>query len=317
MRKYLKSSSTSTAYVTKDNSAMRAGPATSFKQTATLYQGDKVRVLTSGSSWSYVSCSAGTGYIRKSLLSSKAVKRSGNAGTPYAAYVVNSAGRTVNVRSGAGTNYKVLGELDPGTAITVERVSGSWSKITGPISGWMMNTYISKNQPAPTPTLEPGTTPTPKPASGKTRYITSANGKSVNMRHGPSEKGYAVKIQIPYGSKVTVLSSENGWSKVQYGTITGYVKNDFLTSREPGTTPTPKPGETPKPTKEPFVTFTGTVVNPSGRTVNLRKGPSTSYATITSIAPGEKVEVFDESGSWYKVTHGSDTGYMMKSFIEK
>ena len=42
MRKYLKSSSTSTAYVTKDGASMRSGPSASFKQTATLYQGDKV-----------------------------------------------------------------------------------------------------------------------------------------------------------------------------------------------------------------------------------------------------------------------------------
>ena len=320
MRKYLKASSTSTAYVTKDDTALRSGPATSFEKTSTLYQGDKVRVLTSGSTWSYVSGSAGTGYVKKSLLSSQSVPKSGNAGTPYKAYVVNANGRTVNVRRGPGTNNPVDGELAPGTEITVEHVNGSWSQITGPVSGWMMNRYISKTEPEPTPTLEPGTTPTPtkNPEAGKVRYLTAKSGSTVNIRRGPSEKGYAVAIALPIGTKVTLISSENGWSKIKSDKMvgSGYVKNQFLTSRVPGTTATPKPGETPKPTKEPFVSFSSVVINPNDRTVNVRTGPSTSYATITQLNPGTSVTVHDESGSWYKISFDGGSGWMMKDYIK-
>ena len=319
MRKYLKSSSTSTMYVTKDKTPLRGGPATSFSQTGTLYQGDKVKVLTSGATWSYVSGDAGTGYVKKSLLSSKAVKKSGNAGTPYTAYVNNPAGRTVNVRKGAGTNYAVLTELDPGTEVTVEEVSGSWSRISGPASGWMMKSYLSKTAPDPTPTLAPGETaaPTKNPTAGKIRYITSPNGKSVNVRHGPSEKGYAVRASLDVGTEVTVVSSENGWSKIKCGVLTGYVKNEYLTSKKPGTTNTPKPGETPAPTKAPYKSFTGTIASSNGKSVNVRRAAGTGYATITQIKDGEKVTVVDESGNWYKITYDGITGYVMKEYVKK
>lgn len=315
MRKYLKSSSTSTAYVTKDDSALRSGPAASFSETATLYQGDKVKVLTSGATWSYISASAGTGYVRKSLLSSSPVKKSGNAGTPYTAYVVNPNNRTVNVRRGAGKGYAVDGELSPGTEVTVEKVNGAWSLISGPVSGWMMTAYLSKT--APKSGTGTAATPTKDPSAGKTRYITSPNGKSVNLRHGPSEKGYAVRATLDVGMAVTLVSSENGWSKVRSGVLSGYVKNEFLTSRKPGTTATPKPGETPAPTKSPFKSFSATIFSGNGRKVNVRRDAGTGYATVTQIPSGEKVTVVAEKGKWYKINYGDISGYVMKEYVKK
>lgn len=314
MRRYLKSSSSSTAYVKADETPLRAGPAASFSKTADLAQGDKVKVLTQGSVWSYISAPGGTGYVRRSQLSAKYVKKSPNAGTPYAAWVSNPNGNSVNVRRGPGKGYAVDGELVPGTPVTVEKVEGNWSLITGPVSGYMMSRYLSRT----TVTPAPGTTPTPKPSSsGKVRYITSPNGKAVNMRHGPSEKGYAVRATLEVGSAVTVVSSEKGWSKIKAGVVTGYVRNEFLTSVKPGTTATPKPGTTPVPPKPAFKSFTGTIVSSNGKAVNLRRDAGTGYATVTQIQPGEKVKVTDEKGNWYKVTYGGSTGYVKKEFIKK
>jgi len=321
MSKYLKASSSSTMYVKSDNTPLRIGPAENNDQTATLYQGDKVKVMTRGITWSYISAGAGTGYVKNAQLSSSVVKKSGNAGTPYYAYVTNPSGRTVNVRFGPGKTYGIDVEIAPGTQVTVEHVENGWSEISSPVSGWMMSSFLSKTPPEPTPTPEPGTTaaPTTQPVSGKrVKYITSPNGRPVNVRHGPSEKGYAVATTVSVGSEVTVLSSEKGWSKVTgSGIIVGYVKNEFLTSRKPGTTPTPKPGETPKPTKAPFGSFSATVYSENGHTVNLRKAAGAGYATITQVPSGEKVTVIDEEGNWYKINWGDYTGYMKKEFIKK
>ena len=99
--------------------------------------------------------------------------------------------------------------------------------------------------------------------------------------------------------------------------VTGYVRNEFLTSVKPGTTATPKPGTTPVPPKPAFKSFTGTIVSSNGKAVNLRRDAGTGYATITQIQPGEKVKVTDEKGNWYKVTYGGSTGYVKKEFIKK
>ncbi len=318
MRKYLKSSSTSTAYVTTDDTPLRAGPATSFDETATLFQGDKVRILTSGSAWCYVSASAGTGYVKKSLLSDKAVKKSGNASVPYTAWVQNPTGRTVNVRSGPGTNYGVDVELPPGAEVYVVHITGKWSEINSPVSGYMMSSYLTRTPPEPTPTLAPGEQPTPVPTkkpTQKVRYITSPNGKAVNVRHGPNEKTYAVHFTLDVGTEVVVKSTENGWSKIDAGFATGYVKTQYLAAVKPGTTATPRPGETPKPTPEPFTPFQAHIFNENGRTVNLRMGPGKGYATIAQLDPGTPITVNDEKGSWFYVSTPAGEGYVMKDYV--
>ena len=320
MRKYLKSSTTSNAWVTTDDIPLRSGPAVTFQSTGTLFQGDKVRVLTRGAVWCYISGNAGTGYVKKSLLSNKAVKKSGNAAVPYTAYVQNPTGRTVNVRFGPGTNYGVDDELAPGTKVTVERINGSWSEISGPASGWMMSRYLTKTPPEPTPTLAPGETATPAPTktTSSVRYITSPNGKSVNVRHGPSEKGYAVMFTLDVGTEVVLKHTENGWSYIYAGFASGYVKNQYLTSRKPGTTPTPKPGETPEPTKAPFKSFKAYIYNENGRSVNIRQDAGTGYATVGQLKSGTKIKVMDEKGDWYYITDNDGiTGYVMKQYVSK
>src|SRR5690606_32161607 len=60
---------------------------------------------------------------------------------------------SLNVRSGAGTNYKVLGSLKKNSAVQVTQVKGTWSRIPfGKKTGWVSNKYLtSKKLAAPKP----------------------------------------------------------------------------------------------------------------------------------------------------------------------
>ena len=126
-------------------------------------------------------------------------------------------------------------------------------------------------------------------------------------------------IALPVGTKVTVISTENGWSKISSSAMlgNGYVKTKYLTSQKPGTTPTPKPGETAKPTATPFASYEAKVVNPNGNKVNLRKGAGMGYATINQLEPGTSLTVIGEKGDWFNVKYGSTTGYMKKEYVAK
>ena len=99
--------------------------------------------------------------------------------------------------------------------------------------------------PAPTPT-EP-----PKPkvdysALGKaagTRWATA----SVNVRRGPGT-GFEARTAIAEGKSVTITDREiDGWRQVVLNERAGWIKQSFLTDKEP---PKPQPKPTPAPTKE-------------------------------------------------------------------
>ena len=72
-------------------------------------------------------------------------ENTGNVTTSTYTRYVSTNSKNLNVRSGAGTGYSVIGSLRKGTQVTVAESNGSWSRITSPVSGWVSNTYLSSN----------------------------------------------------------------------------------------------------------------------------------------------------------------------------
>lgn len=49
--------------------------------------------------------------------------------------------------------------------------------------------------------------------------------------------------------------------------------------------------------------------------LHVRKGPGKSYAAITALAQGTKVNILSVNGNWYKITSGSVTGYVYAIYV--
>jgi hypothetical protein len=78
-------------------------------------------------------------------------------------YVIAQAG--LNVRSGPGTNYPVIGTLDYGSSVLVDKREAGW--LHQP-PGWMSGEYVSEDKPQPP---GPGPTPLPPPPPAPTTGI--------------------------------------------------------------------------------------------------------------------------------------------------
>ena len=143
--KYLSKSSSYTAYVSKDNTVVHTGPAISFKSLGKLGKGAKVKVLSHGSAFDYVSTSKGKGYIRNThLTSSKPGTGSKAKSGSKNAHIKNPRNRTVNLRTGPGKKYKVVAEYRPGTKVTLLQRGSAWCKVkVGGRTGYIMRKYIA------------------------------------------------------------------------------------------------------------------------------------------------------------------------------
>ena len=137
--KYLAKSSSYTAYVSKENTVVHTGPAISFKSLGKLGKGARVKVLSHGSAFDYVSTSKGRGYIRNTHLTSSRPKT-----TSRAAHIKNPRNRTVNLRTGPGKGYKVIAEYRPGTKVTLLHRGSAWCKVkVRGRTGYIMRKYIA------------------------------------------------------------------------------------------------------------------------------------------------------------------------------
>jgi uncharacterized protein YgiM (DUF1202 family) len=255
-------------------------------------------------------------------LSKKKVKASGNAsvaaftpGANYTAYVTNGS-RVVNLRAEPNTKSAIIMYYPTGTEATVISHGADWDYIQiGSNKGYMMSRFLTKAKPAPT---DVPVTPTPKPGA-YTAYVTSDNGKTVNVRKGPGT-GHTVIFKAPYGSEIKVLEHNAKWDKIEQNGKTGYMQNKFITLSLPSgyTTPAPGADTSPKPTATPFQAYTATVTCPEGEKVNVRSKPYKSSA-VMRLDPGTTVQVvgtYPKDKAWVKVKIDGKEYYMKKEFLK-
>ena len=195
----------------------------------------------------------------------------------------------VHFRTGAGTNYSSMGVLDTGVKVSYISESGNWTKVQyNSKTGYICSDYLKKESSTSTTT--------------NTMYVTASAG--LNLRKGPSTS-YAVIKTLSKGTEVTVVSSSNGWSKVNVGGVSGYVSSDYLSSTKPSTGSSSSNESTSNTTSTMYTTDR----------LNLRKGAGTSYSVITTLDKGVAVTVHSSSNGWSKVSVNGMTGYVSSSYL--
>ena len=120
----------------------------------------------------------------------------------------------LNVRSGAGTSYSVIGSLSNGANVEIVETSGSWYKIKyGSGYGYVSKDYVTINTRsiAENTVLREGTAVT----------------LALKVRN---ESNYESTVMgtIAMGEKVSVLEDNGEWSKIEYNGKMGYILNEYV-----------------------------------------------------------------------------------------
>lgn len=109
---------------------------TSLKSTITTLESEVKKLSSNSGSSGSGGSSSGSGS------SSSGGSSSSTSSIGTAVVTANS----LNVRSGAGTNYSKVGALSKGTKVTILKTSGSWYQIkSGSVTGWVSAEYIKVN----------------------------------------------------------------------------------------------------------------------------------------------------------------------------
>ena len=134
-------------------------------------------------------------------------------GTEQAGQVSVSWG-SLNVRSSASSSGSILTSLAKGNYVTLVSKSGSWWRVEYAAGkyGYCHADYISSVS-----------------STAATVQVSS----SLNVRTGPGTS-YAKSGSLNNGSRVLVLSTTGGWSRILYGgTKTGWVSAQYLSAGTP------------------------------------------------------------------------------------
>lgn len=145
---------------------------------------------------------------------------------------------------------------------------------------------------------------------------------SLRLRSEPSLSSSTLTY-LPGGTVVSVHEQLNGWYKVVYNDLTGYVSADYLvfTAAE---TAQPTDEATDGAADEPVIDSsteetpaeTVKIGRITGNNVNFRNNPSTDADIIGELAQGTEIEVVSVSGGWCEVRCAGTTGYVSADYVE-
>lgn len=124
----------------------------------------------------------------------------------------------------------------------------------------------------------------------------------VNIRKKASENS-KVLGKLYNNSAATILGKKGDWYKIKSGTVTGYVKSEFLVTGS-------KAAE--------VATKVGTrVATVNTTTLKVRQEANTDSTVLTLVPIGEELTVKKESGDWIKVqVDDQDKGYVSADYVD-
>ena len=207
------------------------------------------------------------------------------ANNAYASNIGTVTASSLNVRSGPSTSYTVVTTVKKNDKVNILQSSNGWYKIetSSGKQGWVSSSYISASN-----------SNTNNSTNNNTQSnIAIVNTDGLNFRNGAGTSYSIIKV-LNKGEKVEVISESNGWSKVKHDSRLGYVASQYI---DKATT-----------------NYTIKEVNTDG--LNVRTGPSTSYATIGKLNKGTRVEVISESAGWSQINYNNKTAYVSSGYLK-
>ena len=118
------------------------------------------------------------------------------------------------------------------------------------------------------------------------------------LRDTPAAEGEILATASGGTSVVVLEDTGNGWYKVNFNTVEGYMSSEYLTVST---------------TADAALGYG--LVDTDGSSLNMRAAAGTSYDTVASIPGGTVLELEGVDNGWYKVTYSGKTGYVSSDYI--
>lgn len=119
---------------------------------------------------------------------------------------------------------------------------------------------------------------------------------ALNLRSKASTSSDII-VTMPEGAQVIVISTSDGWSKINYNGTVAYASAQYLVARD-------------------SVSGDFGSGEVTGDSVRLRSGAGTSNSIICTVDKGTLLKVAGAKGDWYAVTVNGKSGYMSSDYIK-
>lgn len=242
--------------------------------------------------------------------------------------VIAQAYATVNVRSGPGTQYDIIGQLTSGNEVQITGRSdaeSNWLRVSFEgREGWVAYfTVVVLGNTEQLPIVAPRAAqeaapvrPTSTPASLQATsalFVTAY--REVNVRSGPGTEYVSIgSLQPGSSADVTGRSEDNEWLRIRYigeeGWVAFFVVNLTGLIEEINIVQV-----APNAEMEPLESTVSVVTRYN---INLREEPLLDSPSLGLIPFGTRLEVdarSSEDDTWLRVTFDGETGWIIRALV--
>jgi len=228
----------------------------------------------------------------------------------------------MNVRSGPGTGYDVVGNATAGEEfpITGKNSEGDWWRIDFQGQpGWIHAPFVVAADAEDVPVVGFGMTEAADPDDGTTEAAPApldavvTVGGDMNVRSGPGEEYDRIGgATAGEAFRITGKNEDGDWWQISFRGETGWIYAPFVTAANAENVPVADGSiaETAAPeTESAAVTVLGDM--------NIRSGPGTDYDRIGGATAGEKFEITGKSpdGEWWQIDFDGQSGWIYAPYV--
>lgn len=210
---------------------------------------------------------------------------------------------SLNVRTGPGLSYPVLGMAQKGESFTMISKQDEWIEIDfgsgqkGWVADWLVVPDNGESETAIEQKTEPVTT---------TNNHATVTTDGLRVRGGPSTEHRVLGL-IEKNKEYRIVSHQGGWVELetQYGN--GWVSSEFLnftSSSAPSQQSSSKPKSAVK---------SGTITTNS---LNIRSEPSQGSALLGKFAKGDKVEIISQQNDWTEISYNGASAWISSQYVQ-
>ncbi len=297
-----------TVKVLQDGVNIRTGPGTKYSSLGQFAKGDELTITAVDNGGSYLwglssrgwICLRYTNYDLVSMLEGEDATTVTATGTVY---------RTdkLNVRSGPGTKYEKVAQLNKGdyVSITLQKdVNGTTWGLTE--DGWVSMYYIQLDDEIierPSGST-PETPETPSQPSGSSFTGVVVNCSELNVREGAGTK-YAKVGKLKAGTQVEILEQTSVYGQSWGRIAQGWVSLNYIEKVTAGQEETPIQPSEPEADQ---VIDSGVIVKCS--VLNVRSGAGTKYPKVGKLEAGTQVNIYEKTDVYGQSWGRTDEGWI-------
>ncbi|WP_169823950.1 SH3 domain-containing protein [Bacillus marinisedimentorum] len=295
-----------TASVNVNTLNVRKGPGLNHAIIMKIHKGESYQVTSGNGDWLELSINGKRGWVAGWLVNRKQspAETSSPSNNVSNKAIVSSKVDGLRVRTGPGLNFQVIGSISRGPAYNVIKRSGSWVMIDySGKEGWVYGSYLAdvKNQEAPQ-----------ENASDKAINKAVVTADILNVRSGPSTS-HSIVGKLKSGNAVAVHDVKNGWYKIKFGDLQGWIAGTYAKKEQSG--------NVPDQSSEPAA-ISGKTAVVTASALNIRDTYSTRGNIIGSVRQGDKVTVLKETNKWAFIQYGENkqgwaAGWYLKEVKEE